>query len=77
MKKTFQGRVSNAVIHVNFLGSTGLGEMSPAWAQDHNIVEAELNKALESIYHPEGITGITEVQVYYRDDGLVNVKVVM
>ena len=49
--------------------------MSPSWAQDHDIVEAEVSKALESIYHPEGITGVTEVQVYYRDDGMVNVKV--
>jgi cation diffusion facilitator family transporter len=75
MLKTFRGRVSNAVIHVDPLGSTGLGEMSPSWAQDHDIVEAEVSKALESIYHPEGITGVTEVQVYYRDDGMVNVKV--
>ena len=75
MLKTFRGRVSNAVIHVDPLGSTGLGEMSPAWAQDHDVVEAEVGKALESIYDPQGITGITEVQVYYRDDGLVNVKV--
>lgn len=75
MLKTFRGRVSNAVIHVDPLGSTGLGENSPEWAQNHDIVEREVNKALEPIYHHGGITGISEVQVYYRDDGSVNVKV--
>jgi cation diffusion facilitator family transporter len=73
--RTFRGRVSNAVIHVDPLGSTGLGEMSPSWAQDHDHVEDEVKKALETIYHPDGITAVTETQVYYQDDGTVDVKV--
>jgi divalent metal cation (Fe/Co/Zn/Cd) transporter len=73
--KTFRGRVSNAVIHVDPLGSAGLGEKSPSWAQTHDVVEGEVKKAIEPIFDQKGITDITEVQVYYRDDGTVNVKV--
>ena len=74
MLKTFRGRISNAVIHVDPLGSAGLGEKSPEWAQNHEVVAREVNKALEPMYNQGGITGISEVQVYYRDDGSVNVK---
>ena len=74
MMSSNKGRVSNAIVHVDPLGSTGLGEMSPKWARDHDSVEAEIEKALRPIYHPQGITGISEVQVYYLDDGTVSVK---
>ena len=35
----------------------------------------EVQKALEHIFDPQGITGLSEVQVYYRDDGMLLVKV--
>ena len=75
MIRSNQGRVANAVVHVDPLGSTGLGENSPQWARNHDSVEGEVESALAPMYHPRGITGISEVQVYYRDDGSIAVKV--
>lgn len=75
MMKSNKGRVANAVVHVDPLGSTGLGENSPQWARDHDSVENEVEKALAPLYEPTGITGVSEVQIYYRDDGSVAVKV--
>lgn len=75
MMMSNQGRVANAVVHVDPLGSTGLGENSPQWARDHDAVENEVEKALAPLYEPTGITGVSEVQIYYRDDGSVAVKV--
>jgi cation diffusion facilitator family transporter len=70
-----EGRVANAVVHVDPLGSAGLGENSPPWARDHDSVESEVEKALAPLFEPNGITGVSEVQIYYRDDGSVAVKV--
>lgn len=75
MMNSNQGRVANAVVHVDPLGSTGLGENSPQWARDHDAVENEVERALAPLYEPGGITGTSEVQIYYRDDGSVAVKV--
>ncbi len=74
MIRSNQGRVANAVVHVDPLGSAGLGENSPQWARNHDSVEGEVESALAPMYHPRGITGISEVQVYYRDDGSIAVK---
>jgi hypothetical protein len=34
-----EGRVANATVHVQPLGATGLGELSPAWASKVSGVE--------------------------------------
>jgi len=75
MMRKHRGRVANAVVHVDPLGSTGLGEKSPMHARDHDAVAHEVSKALAPIMEPEGITGISEAQVYYRDDGFLAIKV--
>ena len=76
MMKSFRGRVSNAVVHVDPLGSSGSDSLvSPLWARDHDNIRNEVEKILKNIYEPDGITGISEVQVYYQDDGSVSVKV--
>jgi len=74
MMRSHRGRVANAVVDVEPLGSTGLGEKTPLWARDHDAVGREVTKALEPIMDPAGITGVSEVQVYYRDDGSLMVK---
>ena len=67
-----RGRVANAVVHVEPLGATGLGEKAPEWARDHDYVREQIDKCVEDI--PE-ITTVTEVQVYYKDDGHLMLKV--
>lgn len=66
------GRVANAVVHVTPIGSSGLGEKYPAWARDHGFIEQEIRKAVKKISE---ILAVSEVQVYYKDDGLISAKV--
>lgn len=66
------GRVANAVVDVNPLGSTGLGEQSPSWVRDHDVIVTEVTKLL--LMDPD-IQSVSEVQVYYRDSGRIGVKV--
>lgn len=66
------GRVANAVVHITPIGSSGLGEKYPSWARDHGFIEKEIRKAVKT--HTE-IIGLSEVQVYYKDDGLISTKV--
>ncbi len=75
MMASQRGRVANAVVNVEPLGSSGNGEMTPVWARDHHAVAAEVAAALRPIQSPQGITGVSEVQVYYRDNGMVDIKV--
>ena len=70
--KRHGGRVANAVVDVNPLGSTGLGEQSPSWARDHDVIVAEVTKLLMQV---QEIQSVSEVQVYYRDSGRIGVKV--
>jgi divalent metal cation (Fe/Co/Zn/Cd) transporter len=66
-------RVAGAVVDVNPLGGTGLGEQSPAWAREHDYLVAEATRILtEQI---EEIKTVTEVQVYYLDSGRIALKV--
>ena len=67
-----RGRVANAVVHVEPLGATGLGEKAPEWARDHSFVRDSVDKCV--VDFPE-ISTVTEVQVYYRDDGHLVLKV--
>jgi divalent metal cation (Fe/Co/Zn/Cd) transporter len=66
------GRVANAVVHVSPIGSSGLGEKYPSWARDHGFIEQEIRKAVKKITE---IHAVSEVQVYYKDDGLISAKV--
>ena len=54
------------------LGATGLGEKAPEWARDHSFVRDSVDKCV--VDFPE-ISTVTEVQVYYRDDGHLVLKV--
>ena len=67
-----RGRVANAVVHVEPLGATGLGEKAPEWARDHAFVRENVDKCVQGI--PE-ISAVTELQVYYRDDGHLVLKI--
>lgn len=69
--KKHPGRVANAVVHVTPLGSSGLGELYPAWARDHDFIVAEIRTAVLPI---KQIHSVSEVQVYYRDNGLISIK---
>jgi cation diffusion facilitator family transporter len=53
------GRVANAVVHVEPLGTTGLGEKAPNWARDDGLVRVELEKLISQI---PTITSLTETQ---------------
>lgn len=66
------GRVANAVVHVNPLGSSGLGDKYPAWARDHDDIVKEIKKAVRPITE---IHSVSEVQVYYKDNGSIAAKV--
>jgi divalent metal cation (Fe/Co/Zn/Cd) transporter len=66
-------RVANAVVDVNPLGSTGLGEQSPSWARDHDYLVAEAKRLLTN--EIDDIVSVTEVQVYYLDNGRIMLKV--
>ena len=68
----YRGRVANAVVHVEPLGATGLGEKAPEWARDHVFVRNSVDKCVEEFSE---ISTVTEVQVYYRDDGHLVLKV--
>ena len=48
-------RVANAVVHVDPLGSSGLGEKSPKWAQDHESVACAVEESVLAC--SEEITG--------------------
>lgn len=67
----YHGRVANAIVHVDPLGSQGLGEKSPSNC-DHDSLSKEVAKALKSI---KSITGVSDVQVYYKDNGMIYLKV--
>lgn len=56
--KDHAGRVANAVVHVNPLGSAGLGEHHPSWSRDHDDIIQEIKKAVRPI--PE-IHSVSEV----------------
>jgi hypothetical protein len=70
--KNHEGRVANAIVHVIPLGSSGLGEHYPAWARDHDFIVAEVKRAVLPINE---IIAVSEVQVYYKDDGKISTKV--
>lgn len=70
--KEHPGRVANAVVHVTPLGSSGLGEQYPAWARDHDFIMSEIKRAVLPI---KEIHAVSEVQVYYKDNGLISTKV--
>jgi len=53
------GRVANAVVHVEPMGTTGLGEKAPDWARDDALVRTELQKLISKI---PSITSLTETQ---------------
>lgn len=67
-----EGRVANAAVHVEPLGSTGLGEQSPSWARDHEYIVKEISKCVLEV---KSILSVSEVQVYYRDNGQIAAKV--
>jgi Dimerisation domain of Zinc Transporter len=56
-------RVANAVVIVDPLGSSGLGERSPDWARDHDSVARAVEMSVLSL---ENITAVSEVQVSSR-----------
>jgi divalent metal cation (Fe/Co/Zn/Cd) transporter len=53
-------RVANAVVIVDPLGSSGLGERSPQWARDHDSVARAVETSVLSF---ENVTAVSEVQV--------------
>eukprot|EP00602_Paraphysomonas_sp_CaronLab_P013785 CAMPEP_0185039712 /NCGR_PEP_ID=MMETSP1103-20130426/36860_1 /TAXON_ID=36769 /ORGANISM="Paraphysomonas bandaiensis, Strain Caron Lab Isolate" /LENGTH=441 /DNA_ID=CAMNT_0027578717 /DNA_START=157 /DNA_END=1482 /DNA_ORIENTATION=+ len=65
-------RVAEVIVHVDPIGSTGLGKNLPEWARSHNDIAA---RATEAVMGVDGIVGVSEVQVYYRDNGSIGVKV--
>ena len=66
------GRVANAVVHVNPLGSQGLGEQSP---EEHRDRE-EIVQTVKSILKAQNtIKDVTDIQVYYRDSGKIALKI--
>jgi hypothetical protein len=58
-------RVANAVVHVDPLGSSGLGEKSPKWAQDHESVACAVEESVLAC--SEEITGTS---CYWCLDGV-------
>eukprot|EP01035_Chromulina_nebulosa_P017767 gene17767-23369_t len=67
------GRVANAAVHVNPLGSSGMGDAIPLdTARDHDHIAKEVTKAVLAL--PD-ITSVSEIQVYYKNDGRVVIKV--
>lgn len=72
LMKEYADRVSNAVVHIMPQGSSGLGEQYPFWARDHDFIKGEIKRAVLPI---KEIHSVSEVQVYYRDNGLISTKV--
>lgn len=66
------GRVANVIVHVGPLGSQGLGELSPDWARNHNDLVHEIKSLLLRI---KAIQDVSDVQIYYRDNGKIAVKI--
>lgn len=67
-----KNRVANAIVHVDPLGSCGLGESLPETIRDHLEIEKIVTAAVLPV---QGIQGVSDVQVYYHDDGHIGVKV--
>mmetsp|Transcript_60292 Transcript_60292/g.118599 ORF Transcript_60292/g.118599 Transcript_60292/m.118599 type:complete len:544 (+) Transcript_60292:56-1687(+) len=65
-------RVGNAVVDMNPLGSSGLGENSPHWARDHVFIVDEVKRAAMEV---DEVMSVSEVQVYYKDSGGIACKV--
>ena len=57
-----RGRVANAVVHVEPIGATGLGEKAPEWARDPVYVRSVIDSCVKSI---PNILLVTEVQSKY------------
>lgn len=60
------------MVHVNPLGSQGLGEQSP---EEHRDRE-EIVQTVKSILKAQNtIKDVTDIQVYYRDSGKIALKI--
>jgi cation diffusion facilitator family transporter len=70
--KDFPDRVAGVTVHVNPIGASGLGQSLPDWAREYGAIE---ERAKEAVLTVDGIIGVTEVQVYFRDDGSIGIKV--
>lgn len=68
------GRVADVTVHADPIGLTGLGGLLPHWARDHEQIIDLVKDTLREKCAPE-IQYVTEVQVYYKDDGSVGVHV--
>lgn len=68
----FPDRVADVIVHVNPVGASGLGQSLPDWGRDYSAIEERAKQAALTI---EGIIGVSEVQVYFRDDGSIGIKV--
>jgi len=60
------------VVHVAPLGATGLGEMYPLWARDHDFIVDRVRSSIATLAE---VQSVSEVQVYYKDNGHIAVKV--
>lgn len=65
-------RVANALVHVDPIGASGMGDLAPAQSRDHQQVLREVEKSLG---HISEILSVSEVQLYYADDGSIRIKV--
>eukprot|EP01038_Epipyxis_sp_PR26KG_P004673 gene4673-6565_t len=71
--KVHKGRVANATVIVEPLGTSGLGELSPSGTRDHDHIEDEIRRIIQS--KVTAVIDVSEVQIYYKDDGGIAAKV--
>jgi divalent metal cation (Fe/Co/Zn/Cd) transporter len=67
-----RGRVVGVIVHADPIGQTGLGELLPDWARHHGKIRSLVEETLRAECTPE-IQSLSDVQVYYKDDGSVGV----
>lgn len=70
--KSNKGRVANAIVDIEPLGTGGLGEKAPLSARDHDKLTDSVIDILKIM--PD-IVAVKEVQVYYQDDGFILMEI--
>jgi cation diffusion facilitator family transporter len=67
-----QGRVADCIVHVDPIGTSGLGHTLPEGFRNYQ----EITKiARDSVLTVDGIVDVSHIHIYYRDDGSLGLKI--
>jgi cation diffusion facilitator family transporter len=67
-----QGRVADCIVHVDPIGTSGLGHTLPKDSRNYQEIMRIARGAVMTV---DGIVDVSHIHIYYRDDGTIGLKI--